>query len=96
MGTGIGFTLKYLLDKYFVFHDRVAGANMGGELGKVGLYGLTGVATTALFWGAEVGAWAIFHSANAKYAGAIAGIATGYWVKYQLDKRFVFARRGAT
>jgi putative flippase GtrA len=92
-GTGIGFILKYALDKNYVFHERGQSTKQTGGPKEVALYGLTGVLTTFLFWAIEISAWQIFHLASAKFAGAVLGIALGYWLKFELDKRFVFAGR---
>lgn len=93
-GTGVGFVLKYLLDKRFIFFDTQAAA-ASAEAGKVVIYGVTGLVTTAIFWGFELGAWHVFGSAVAKYSGGALGLAIGYVVKYQLDRRFVFAQAPA-
>jgi putative flippase GtrA len=93
VGTGAGFVLKYVLDKRFIFFD--ASAAPAAEAGKVLVYGVTGLVTTAIFWGFELGAWWVFGSTAAKYAGGAVGLAIGYVAKYQLDRRFVFADRSA-
>lgn len=93
IGTGVGLVLKYLLDKRWIFFDASTGAANHGR--KFGLYTLMGVVTTAIFWGAEAGAYAIWRTDLARELGAIAGLSVGYVVKYQLDRRFVFANAGA-
>lgn len=87
-GTGIGLVVKYLLDKRWIFYDMETGAKAHGR--KFGLYTAMGLVTTAIFWGMEAGAWAIWHSTAAREAGAILGLAIGYVVKFQLDRRYVF------
>ncbi|WP_291841366.1 GtrA family protein [Limimaricola sp.] len=88
VGTGVGLVVKYLLDKRWIFFDRSAGAAAHGR--RFGLYTLTGVVTTLIFWGAEAGAWAIWHDQTMREIGALAGLACGYVLKYRLDRRFVF------
>ncbi|WP_421703492.1 GtrA family protein [Aliiroseovarius sp.] len=88
IGTGVGLVLKYLLDKRWIFFDLTTGAATHGR--KFGLYTLMGVVTTAIFWGAEAGAWAVWGTDIARELGAVAGLTVGYVVKYRLDKRFVF------
>jgi putative flippase GtrA len=90
-GTAVGFLVKYLLDKHWVFFDPYQDAV--GEARKIAAYGAFGVATTLLFWAVELGAWYAFHTTEAKYLGAVIGLALGNWLKYRLDRRFVFARR---
>ena len=89
-GTGTGFLCKYGLDKRFIFFD--AAGNTAQEAGRIALYGVTGVATTLLFWGCELGLWRATGTDWGKDLGGVIGLAIGYWLKYQLDRRFVFAR----
>ena len=70
---------------------RSASKARASEAGTFGLYAATGVITTLIFWGFESAAWLIWHSHLAREAGAIAGLAIGYLVKYRLDRRFVFS-----
>lgn len=89
-GTGIGFVVKYALEKRWVFYDRYD--NHRAEARKVIVYGLFGVGTTLLFWAIELGFWHVGGTAEAKYLGAVIGLGLGNWIKYLFDKRFVFAR----
>ena len=43
-----------------------------------------------IFWGLEFGFNWVFHTKEMRYLGGIIGLAIGYLIKYQLDKRFVF------
>lgn len=87
-GTAAGLVVKYVLDKVWIFGDRTAGVAAEGR--KFTLYTLMGVATTAIFWGTEAAAWAIWQTDLAREVGAVVGLAVGYVVKYRLDRRFVF------
>jgi hypothetical protein len=87
-GTGVGFAVKYVLDKYWIFFDRTSGS--AAEVRKLLLYGLSGVLTTALFWAIEIGCWKAWGTDIAKYSGAVVGLGIGYVMKYLLDRRFVF------
>jgi putative flippase GtrA len=87
-GTGTGLVLKYLLDKRWIFADPETGLKAHSR--KFSLYTAMGLITTAIFWGFETAAWWIWQSDLAREAGAILGLAIGYVVKYQLDRRFVF------
>jgi putative flippase GtrA len=55
------------------------------------LYMLMGVATTLVFWATETAFWWIWRSDVMREAGAVFGLALGYLVKYNLDRRFVFS-----
>ncbi len=90
VGTLVGLVVKYLLDKNLIFYDNTQG--LVRSWWQFVRYGLTGVLTTAIFWGFELGAYHAFHAQLARYLGGALGLAIGYWLKYQLDKRLVFRR----
>jgi putative flippase GtrA len=90
VGTVTGFLVKYLLDKRWVFLDVYEGR--GAEIRKILVYGAFGVATTLLFWGIELSFWRVGRTAAAKYLGAVLGLSLGNWIKYLLDKHYVFPR----
>ena len=52
-----------------------------------------GVFTTAIFWGTEYAFHLIFTTDAMRYIGGVLGLTIGYYIKYQLDKRFVFIDR---
>jgi putative flippase GtrA len=91
VGTGVGFLVKYALEKRWVFFDRYEGH--GREIRKIVVYGFFGVGTTVLFWAIELAAWQLWQTTAAKYAGAALGLSVGNWLKYVLDKHFVFQRK---
>ncbi len=94
VGTLVGLVVKYLLDKYLIFYDSTGGMVRGGW--QFIRYALTGVLTTAVFWGLELGAYHLFHAQAARYIGGALGLAVGYWLKYRLDKQLVFRAAGRT
>jgi putative flippase GtrA len=87
-GTGVGFAVKYLLDKRWIFFDGYHGP--AKEARKIFLYGSFSVAMTLIFWGFEIGFLKIWGTNTAKYAGAIIGLAIGNFLKYLLDSNFTF------
>ena len=91
VGTIVGLVVKYLLDKKYIF--RFTPKNRIHEGQTFVLYTLTGVLTTAIFWGMEFGFHYAFDSKTLRYVGGILGLAIGYILKYQFDKRFVFGAR---
>ena len=90
-GTGAGFVVKYVLDKRYIFEDRSTGTLVHAR--KFFLYSTMGVGTTAIFWGAELTSNWIDPGGRLLYVGGALGLAVGYVVKYQLDRRFVFRTR---
>jgi putative flippase GtrA len=87
-GTVLGFFVKYLLEKRWVFFDEYGGHV--AETRKFILYGVLGVGTTALFWVTELGFWYSLQTTEAKYIGAAIGLALANWIKFHLSKRYVF------
>ncbi|QFU07519.1 GtrA-like protein [Rhodobacteraceae bacterium THAF1] len=90
-GTLAGLVLKYALDKRYIFADLSTG--MAAHTRKFGLYTAMGLITTAIFWGTETGFWLAFGTDRMRELGAVIGLAIGYVVKYQLDRRYVFTDR---
>lgn len=89
-GTGTGLVVKYLLDKRWIFYD---GAHRAREEGRrFTLYTLTGIGTTLIFWGFESAFWLTWRSQGMREIGAVIGLAIGYALKYQLDRRLVFRK----
>jgi len=88
-GTAIGLVLKYILDKRWIYLDTSEG--VAAHRKKFSLYTLTGVFTTAIFWGAETSAWLIWHTEFMRETGAISGLIVGYVIKYKLDQKYVFS-----
>lgn len=92
VGTGLGLVVKYALDKRWIFADAETGLRAHGR--KFSLYTAMGLVTTAIFWATETGFWMVWQTHTAREIGAVLGLAVGYLVKYQLDRRFVFTSPG--
>ena len=88
LGTFVGLIVKYVLDKKYIFHYRADSVSHDTRTFLV--YTLMGVVTTAIFWCFEFGFYFLFELKSLRYLGGIIGLAIGYWMKYHLDKRFVF------
>ena len=86
-GTATGLVSKYVLDKFWIFDDRSAGVIENVQ--KFSYYTLTGVITTAIFWSTEA-AFALAGNQAMRYLGAVVGLSIGYFLKFHLDRRFVF------
>ena len=92
-GTIVGLGVKYVLDKHWIFFDREGGLHSHGK--KFSKYAAMGLITTVIFWGSETAFFLIWHTDIMREMGAILGLTVGYLVKYNLDKRFVFATGAA-
>jgi putative flippase GtrA len=91
VGTAAGLPLRYLLEKRFIFDFRSRNLAHDGQLFV--LYGAMGVVTTAIFWGVEYAFHLAFQTDVMRYLGGVIGLAIGFFIKYQLDKRYVFVHR---
>lgn len=92
-GTLAGLLVKYVLDKRWIFRDIEAGLQAHAR--KFSLYTLMGVVTTLIFWCAETLFWLMWHTHTMRELGAVLGLAIGYFVKYRLDRKYVFRTRWA-
>ncbi len=88
VGTAVGLVLKYWLDKRYIFQYQTQSIQHGSK--TFTLYTIMGVVTTFIFWGVELTFDAIYGTKEMRYLGGVIGLAIGYYVKYQLDKRYVF------
>lgn len=87
-GTAAGLPLRYLLEKRYIFAFKSNDIVHDGRL--FALYTFMGVFTTAIFWGVEYAFHLIFGTDSMRYVGGVIGLAIGFYVKYQLDKKYVF------
>jgi len=90
IGTAMGFPIKYILEKKYVFNFKAE--NFLHDTRLFVLYGFMGVFTTAIFWGIEFIFHTQFGTDTMRYLGGTIGLTLGSYVKYQLDKRFVFKK----
>jgi len=90
-GTAVGLVLKYLLDKKWIFFDHDAGLKNHSR--KFIAYSATGVLTTCLFWASETLFWVIWQNDIMRETGALIGLSIGYWLKFRMDRQFVFKTR---
>jgi putative flippase GtrA len=88
IGTLAGLPLRYFLEKRYIFSFQSKNIKHDGRLFI--LYSFMGVFTTAIFWGTEYTFHLIFMTDVMRYIGGVLGLSIGYYIKYQLDKRFVF------
>ena len=91
IGTLAGLPLRYFLEKRYIFSFQSKNIKHDGQLFI--LYSFMGVFTTAIFWGTEYAFHLIFTTDVMRYIGGVLGLTIGYYIKYQLDKRFVFVNK---
>jgi putative flippase GtrA len=88
VGTAAGLPLRYLLEKRYIFAFK--SDNIGHDGRLFILYSFMGVFTTVIFWGTEYAFHLVFSSESMRYLGGVIGLAIGFYVKYRLDKKYVF------
>ena len=88
VGTAMGFPIKYVLEKKYVFGFKAN--NLGHDTRLFILYGFMGVFTTIIFWGIEFLFQYMYGTVAMRYLGGAIGWTIGSFSKYHLDKRFVF------
>lgn len=93
MGTAAGLIVKYVLDRRYIF--AVGAHKKRQDTRTFVLYALTGLVTTAIFWGMEFGFLLFFESKIMQYAGGVFGLTIGYVSKYYLDRSYVFCSQPA-
>lgn len=87
-GTTAALVLKYLLDRNYIFYAKKT--NFSGDVKRFVIYTSFGIFTTLLFWGIELLFIHSFDHRLARYYGAALGAGLGYYLKYLMDKRWVF------
>ena len=87
-GTFVGLLIKYVLDKRWIFNDRSNGFRTHGK--KFSRYTAMGTITTLIFWCSEALFWYVWKSDFMREIGAILGLSLGYYIKYHLDRKYVF------
>jgi putative flippase GtrA len=87
-GTATGFPIKYVLEKKHVFDFKAD--SLANDTRLFILYGFLGVFTTAIFWTIEFAFHYIYRTDAMRYFGGAIGLILGSYIKYHLDKRFVF------
>jgi putative flippase GtrA len=91
VGTAVGLPVRYVLDKRYIFQFESRDLTHDGQL--FFLYSFLGVFTTAIFWGSEYAFQRIFGTDSMRYLGGAIGLSIGYFIKYHLDKHFVFVSK---
>ena len=88
VGTAMGLQLRYFLEKRYIFKFTSKNLLHDGKLFV--FYSAMGVITTLIFWGTEYAFHLIYDTDFMRYLGGIIGLSIGFYVKYQLDKKYVF------
>ena len=88
IGTAAGLVLKYILDKKFIFFAEKTTAVR--DFTRFVIYTLFGLLTTLLFWSVEWTFIKLWAHQSSRYWGGVIGLSLGYYIKYQLDRKWVF------
>ena len=93
VGTAAGLPLRYFLEKRYIFNFITHNLAHDGRLFV--FYSAMGVITTLIFWGTEYAFHLIYDAEYMRYVGGVIGLTVGFYVKYQLDKKYVFVSRNS-
>ena len=88
VGTVMGLPLRYFLEKRYIFSFISKSLAHDGRLFI--FYSVMGLITTLIFWGTEYTFHLIYDTDFMRYIGGIIGLSIGFYVKYRLDKKYVF------
>ena len=88
VGTVAGLPLRYFLEKRYIFAFSSKNIVHDGKLFV--FYSTMGVITTLIFWSTEYTFYIIYDTDLMRYVGGIVGLVIGFFIKYQLDKKYVF------
>jgi putative flippase GtrA len=92
IGTLVGLLIKYQLDKQYIFHYVTDSITHDSK--TFFIYTIMGVVTTCIFFAFELSFNYLFKLNSMRYLGGVIGLSIGYFMKYHLDKRFVFLQQG--
>ena len=84
-GSAAGLIFKYSLDSIIVFEG-----NRKINLKTFITYAFIGACITPIIWIVEVTFLNIFGTVFMRDVGALLGIALAYYIKFEIDKRYVF------
>ena len=88
LGTLVGLVVKYSLDKKWIFYYKTYEIKKDTKLFLK--YSLYGVLTTTIFWIFETSFWLYYKDDLMRELGAIIGLSIGYYMKFKIDKKYVF------
>ena len=88
VGTAAGLPLRYFLEKRYIFN--FTSQNLIHDARLFVFYSAMGIITTLIFWGTEYAFHLVYETDFMRYIGGIIGLAFGFYIKYQLDKKYVF------
>ena len=88
LGTLVGLVVKYSLDKKWIFYYKTYEIKNDTKLFLK--YSLYGFLTTTIFWIFEIFFWLYYKDDLMRELGAVIGLSIGYFIKYKLDKKYVF------
>lgn len=93
IATGLVLPLKYMVDKRLIFEFETGSLLHDAKLFY--LYTLVSVLTVLVFWCTEYGFHVAFREDFMRYVGGAIGLTASFYLKYRLDRHFVFVRRSA-
>jgi putative flippase GtrA len=86
--TALVLPFKYVADKKIIFKYHVE--HVSRDIRTLIAYTLVSIVTVAVFWGTEFAFQYLFANEVLRYIGGTIGLGVSFYVKYRMDKRYVF------
>lgn len=90
-GTIMGMPPRYVLEKKYIFYFRANNLKHDGRIFVIYIF-FSGI-TTLLFWAIEYLFHIVFMDDILRYIGGLIGLMIGFYIKYRLDKKYVFVKK---
>ena len=90
LGTLVNVPFRYIVEKIYIFNFKSLNWKHDSQIFVLYLY--SSVFTTLIFWTVEYCFYIFFASDLMRYLGGILGLSIGFFIKYQLDRKYVFIK----
>jgi len=90
LGTLVSVPFRYIVEKTYIFNFKSTNLKQDSQIFVLYLY--YSIITTLIFWFIEYCFYIFFSTNLMRYVGGILGLSIGFFLKYQLDKKYVFIK----
>lgn len=90
LGTLVSVPFRYIVEKTYIFNFTSINLKQDSQIFVLYLY--YSIITTLIFWSIEYCFYILFSTNLMRYVGGILGLSIGFFLKYQLDKKYVFIK----
>ncbi len=90
LGTLVSVPFRYIVEKIYIFNFKSINLKHDSRIFILYLY--SSIFTTLIFWSVEYCFYIFFSVDLMRYIGGILGLSIGFFIKYQLDNKYVFIK----